>query len=50
MNEQFAGLFCDPVYPCVLTQDSELLYEIEVAGPPLCVTRNGQDGGALSVF
>ena len=26
-------------------QDSELLYEVEVAGPPLCITMNGQDGG-----
>ena len=27
-------------------QDSELLYEVEVAGPPLCVALNGPDGGA----
>ena len=28
-----------------LVQGSELLYEVEVAGPPLCVALNGPDGG-----
>lgn len=30
-------------------QDSELLYEVEVAGPPLCITMNGPDGGVSSL-
>ena len=30
-------------------QESELLYEVEVAGPPLCVALNGSDGGTLGV-
>jgi len=31
-------------------QDSELVYEVEVAGPPLCILRNGIDGGKLEGF
>ena len=28
-----------------LPQDSELVYEVEVAGPPLCLALYGGDGG-----
>ena len=30
-----------------LIQSSELLYELEVAGPPMCVALNGSDGGII---
>ena len=28
-----------------LLRGSDLVYEVEVAGPPQCATRNGTDGG-----